>query len=215
MNRKKQIAIAALALLLGSAAQAYERELTPRQIREAYYLGNDTTFRSKEFFQGYVRTFPRPAQGPYVVRIEMVTPFKAVVDRTRRAPGSYSPLRAGADYRQQPPRVVVKVRLELTPTYPAHSPYHFPIHLGPIYLRDPDFWKEFEFHVVQRGEVTPAYTGGDPFYSCSGWGGCWLAGAEVTLVFDPNQVASEPTRVIVLTPDGQQVQAEFDLAKLR
>lgn len=209
--------IALTTLLLGAAlaAGAYERELNPRSLREAWFLGKDTTFRSEQFYKDYSKTFPVPETGVHVERVEIVTPFKEMADRARRAPDGYNPVQAEADYKKAAPPLQVKVRLELTASYPAHTPYDRSIHLGPIYLRDPDFWREFEFRLEQAGEVEPVAVRGDPFYSCSHWGGCWLAGADVVLAYDPAKVASRTARVIVVTPDGQRLQAEFDLAKLR
>lgn len=206
----------AAALLAGAlAAGAYERELTSRSLRDAWFLGKDTTFRSQDFYKDYVKTFPVPKTGVHVERIEVVTPFKEMVDRARRAPDGYNPVQAEADYKKQAPPLQVKVHLELTPTYPAHTPYTRPINVGPIYLRDPDFWREFEFHLEQAGAIEPLGVRGDPIYSSSDYGGSWLLGADVYLAYDPEKVASRPVRVIVLTPDGQRLEAEFDLSKLR
>ena len=216
MASRKKILEAVLAALLGVAltGQAYERELSPRSLREAFFLGKDTTFRSGDFFKGYVRTFPVPKQGVQVAQIEMGTPFKQIVTRARQAPDGYNPLQAESEYRRQPPRLIVEVTLWLTPTFPAHSPYTIPA-FSPIYFREPSFWQAFQIHLVQGGEVAPRGVKGDPFYSCDGDGNCWLAGAVVRLEFDPDQVASRPTRISVLTPDGQRVEAEFDLGRLR
>lgn len=213
--RSRFVLVAALLLAGALVVGAYERELNPRSLRDAYFLGKDTTFRSQGFYKDYVRTFPVPKTGVHVERIEIITPFREMADRARRAPDGYNPVQAEADYEKEAPPLQVKVRLELTASYPAHSPYDRPIHLGPIYLRGPDFWREFEFRLEQAGEVEPRTVRGDPFYSCSYWGGCSLAGADVYLAYDPEKVASRPARVVVMTPDGQRLEAEFDLAKLR
>lgn len=211
-----KVVVTALIALLGGAlgAQAYERRLTSRSLRQAYFLGKDTTFRSKKFLQDYVQLLPVPKQGVHVQRIELVTPFKEMVDRARRAPDGYNPVKAEADYRRLPPPFAVKVTLRLSPTYPAHTPYAIPT-FRPISFRDPDFWQAFDIHLVQRGDIAPAAQRGRPLYTCNASGSCWLVGAEVTLEFDPDRVASQPAHIYVLTPDGQQVEAEFDLDRLR
>jgi len=56
--------------------------------------------------------------------------------------------------------------------------------------------------------------GGEPQYSASD-DGFVLSGAEVWLEYDASEVESSATEVEVLTPDGQDVVAAFDLAKLR
>ena len=229
MREQSQVAVLALGGLLVAAlaAGAYERELNSRSLREAWFLGRDTTFRSEGFYKDYVRTLPVPKTGVHVARIEIITPFKEMVDRARTAPDGYNPIQAEADYKKAAPPLVVRVRLELTASYPGHTPINQPIHLGPVFLRDPDFWREFEVRLEQAGEVEPVGVRGEPSYFCPEPDAtiaiypppprppCWLAGADVYLAYDPEKVASRAVRVIVVTPDGQEVQAEFDLAKLR
>lgn len=216
MRTSSRLIGATLAVLLGAGlgAQAYERELNSRQLREAYFLGKDTTFRLTDFLEGYVHTFPVPAYGVHIQRIVLATPFKEMVDRARRAPDGYNPLKAEESYKQQPPLLTVEVTLRLTPTYPAHTPYIMPAY-GPITFRDPDFWQGFDIRLVQRGAVEPLGRHGRPLYNCGPFGGCTLAGAVVTLSFDPRKVASRSTGVSVLAPDGQRVEAQFDLGRLR
>lgn len=216
MPTEKRIVGAVLVVLLGAAvvAPAYERALTSRSLRQAYFLGKDTSFRAEKVLKDYVQTLPLPQRGVHVERIELVTPFKEMVDRARRAPDGYNPVQAEADYRRQPPPLVVKVTLRLTPTFPAHTPYTIPA-FQPIIFRDADFWQAFDIHVVQRGDIAPDARRGRPLYSCDFLSGCWLAGAVVTLEFDPERVASRPAHVYVFTPDGQQVKAKFDLARMR
>ncbi|MFQ5664751.1 MAG: hypothetical protein ACE5HL_13090 [Terriglobia bacterium] len=215
MLSRRKIGAVTLAALLGGAlgAPAYERALNPRSLREAYFLGKDTTFRLTDFLKPYVQTFPAPRHGVHVERVELITPFKAMTDRTRRALDAYSPLKAEADYRRQPPPLAVKVTLRLTPTFPAHSPYGLP-GFEPVYFREPDFWRAFDVHLVQRGDVEPQARRGYPLITCSDVV-CTLVGAVLTLEFDPAKVASRPARVLVFTPDGQEVEANFELGRLR
>lgn len=216
MLSRKSIGLALLAATVSAplVAQGYERELSSRSLREAYFLGRDNTFRSERFLKGYVETFPRPDRGVHVVDVRLATPFKEMVDRARRAPDGYNPLKAEKSYREVPPAVVVEITISLTATYPAHTPYTIPA-FDPIAFRDPGFWQEFEIHLVQRGEIAPATHRGRATYSCDIDGGCWLSGAVITLTYDPERVESDRTRVYIFTPDGQEVEAEFDLGKLR
>jgi hypothetical protein len=228
MRTRSRIVVALVAALaLALAGEAYERELNPRSLRDAWFLGKDTTFRSESFYKDYVKTLPLPKTGVHVARIEIITPFKEMVDRAQRALDGYNPVQAEADYKKAAPPLRVKVRLELTPSYPAHTPITLPIHLGAVYIRDADFWREFEVRLEQAGEVAPVGVRGEPSYFCPEPDAtiaiyppppkppCWLAGADVYLAYDPEKVASRSVRVIVVTPDGQEVQAEFDLSKLR
>lgn len=217
MLSRRKIAAATVAVLLAAAlgAQGYERELNSLSLREAYFLGKNAS-RSATFARDYAQTFPVPKTGVHIERIEVSTPFKQMVDRARLAADGYSPVTAEADYeRAAPLPVTVRVRLQLTPSYPAHSPYTLPVVVGPIYTRDANFWQAFVIRLEQRGQLEPRRVAGQPLYNCGDFGPCWLTGAEVELEFDSGAVASSRARVLVLSPDGQRVEAEFDLGRLR
>ncbi|MGH9862169.1 MAG: hypothetical protein ACRD35_01965 [Candidatus Acidiferrales bacterium] len=208
-------------LALGGVASAYERQLTPRQIREAYFAGKDNSPRSAELFKDYARTFPVPEKGMHIERIALTTPFKAVADRARTQ-ADYNPVQAEADYKQQGPPLSVEVTVWLTPNFPAHTPYSFPAHTpysfpvaGPVLFRDPDFWKLLDVQVVQGGKVEPLSRTGQAVYDCPDSGPCWLRGAILTLTYDPDKIASRAVRVRVQPPEGPAVEAEFDLSRLR
>jgi hypothetical protein len=207
------------------ALDAFERNLSSYRIREAVFLGMNAPDELTPFLQDYVKTFPVPETGLHIERIEISTPFKQIVDRTRHSPTSYSALQAEEDYRAQPERIRAKIRIWLTVTEPAHSPYTLPT-FGPIYLRDPEFHNSIGVELWQAGEIEPLERQGAPIYFCQdGYGvwvrspvagpGCWLKGAEIELSYDPDQVASRPTHVVVFTPDGQELEAEFDLGRLQ
>lgn len=214
MNPTRTLALAGVLLLLGSALGAYERELRPDLLREGWYLGKSDK-RYEEFARGYAKTFPVPKEGIHIERIEVRTPFKEMVDRARRAADGYSPVTAEAEYKEHPPALIVEVTLKLTPSFPAHTPYDLPIHVGTILVRDANFWQDFDVHLVQRGDIEPRARTGRPLQSCDISGACWLVGAAVTYEFDVDQVASRPATVVVLSPDGQQLEAEFELDRLR
>jgi len=210
-----QFLVAVLGLALAAlSALAYDRELNSQQLREAYFLGKDTTFKQEEFLKDYVLELPVPDEGVHVQRVAIATPFKQMVDRSRLAPQGYSPMKAEDQYREEPPPITVEVTLYLTPAYPAHTPYTIPT-FYPVYFRDPDFWGQFTIQLEQRGEVSQAATYGRPLYSCDEFGGCWLTGAVVTAVYDPDQVASQPALVVITGPGGQRQEVEFDLSRLR
>jgi len=210
---KRVLALAAL-LGVGLGAQAYARELGRSSIREAVFLGKNQT-RSAAFLRDYIHTLPVPEKGVHVEQIEISTPFKQVVLKSRSSQGGYNPVAAVDEVERQPPPVAVEVTLKLTPSFPAHTPYTSPVAFGAVEFRDPNFWREFQIEVAQQGKLEPRGVQGRPLYSCTVEGPCWLVGAVVTLEFDPAEVASRATRVVVATPDGQRVETEFDLGKLR
>lgn len=206
--------LAAIVFVAITGAQAYERELTPRHVREAFFLGRDTTFRLENFLKDYTVTLAVPERGPHVQRIALSTPFKEMVDRARRSPDGYNAVKAEEDYRTSPPPLSIEVTVLLTPAYPAHTPYGFPI-IGSVAWRDPDFWQDVQVQLFQQGEVEPLSRSGRPILSCDSGGGCWLVGGVVTVSYDPEKVAARSAHIVVVPPEGAPVEAEFDLGRLR
>ncbi len=83
--------------------------------------------------------------------------------------------------------------------------------LGQVVGRPEDFWREFQFRVVQEHSIEPKKVSGRSIYRRRGG----LGGAEVLLEFDAEQFTSGTAKVEVTTPDHQTVEAEFDLDKLK
>jgi hypothetical protein len=125
---------------------------------------------------------------------------------------------AQADYRKTEPRVLVFVRIYLTPTYPAHTPvvppiYPVDIDRGPVRLRAEDFWQEFRVQVFQEKELKPLSVRGFPIYGAGET--AQLVGAEMRLEFDAADVASAGLRIEITAPTQQRTAAVLDLARLR
>jgi hypothetical protein len=72
-------------------------------------------------------------------------------------------------------------------------------------LQDQDTQKDKE--VRSRSGRGWALYSGDDYPRFVGW--------EIENEYDPTKIKSEPVKVEVLTPDGQQVEATFDLSTLR
>ncbi len=195
-----------IALLAPQFSAAYEHPLSSHSIWEAYFLGCRSDDGLARFLAPYVKRLPLPKSGAHVAAVEIRTPYEQVVLRRLQRSVDYSPQQAEQDYRAQPDVVVVRVRINLTPTYPGY--------LGDtsqgrpsVQLRSVDFWRDFSIRLVQTKAVTPKKIAGTPLYSPRSG----LTGAEV----DAAEVISAPARIEVLTPDGHSVDAEFDLEKLR
>lgn len=161
-----------------------------------------------------MKRLPLPKRGPHIAEIELRTPYEQVVLRARNAPDGYSSQQAAQDYRAQAGRILVRVLIYLTPTYPAHTPIVLPFER--VELRPEDFWRDFEIRLSQESEIAATRVSGKPIYSVPAVGGLpGLVGAEVEVEFDAANVTSAPVRVEVLTPDRKKFTAEFDLEKLR
>jgi len=205
----------ALVLVAAQALPAYEHPLDPHSVREAYFLGNRKDDKTAKFLTQYVKRLPLPKTGPHVAEIELRTPYEQAVLRAAQAPGSYSTQDAEQDYAARPDLIVVRVRINLTPTYPAYIAEG----KGKLRERPEDFWRECSIQLAQGERITRKSVAGRPLYT-SGYRtpcpvGCALDGAEVLLEFDASRIRSEPVKIEVLTPDGQTVEAEFDLRDLR
>lgn len=201
----------AISLVLAQVTAAYEHPLSPHAVREAYFLGQRQDEAFTSFLAQYVQGLPRPKRGPHVAEVEISTPYKQVVLRAHLAV-NYSSQQAEQEYRSQQDRILVRVRIDLTPTYPAQTS-DTSRGKGGIRLRPANFWRDFTFRVMQGKPVTPRSVTGQPLY-LPGFGSS-MTGAEVCLEFDAEQIASGPLRIEIMTPDGQRVAARFDLARLR
>ncbi len=212
-NGGKMSVALAIVLVAAQVAPAYEHPLETHSIRDAYFLGNRKDEKAAKFLGQYVKRLPVPKKGPHVAEIELLTPYAQVVLRAFRAPGSYSAQQAEQDYAAQPDVIRVRVRINLTPTYPGY------IAGQGVRERPPEFWRDFTVNLTQgKTTIAPKKASGQPIYESAFRAPPPLAGAlqgaEVRLEFDTAQIASEPVRIEVLTPDGQSVEAEFDLKDL-
>ena len=213
---RRKIAISALALLLAPAfVGAYEQALSSTAIRDAYFLGQDNNHRTTEFLAQYVHQLPVPKAGPQIAEIEVVTPYSYVVKRARQAPLGYTAQQAEKDFLGRPAKFSVRVRINITPSYPAVVPGNSGATTG-IKLRPPNFWRDFEVHVLQQGrEIHPRSVNGSPIYFAGRGYVSRLAGAQIRLEFDAAQIASASVRIAVVPPEGERVETEFDLTKLK
>lgn len=196
-----------IGLLAPQFSAAFEHPLRSYSIWEAYLHGARNN-EGPAFLARYAKQLPLPNSGAHVAAVEIRTPYEQVVLRALQRAVDYSPQQAERDYRAQPDVIVVRVLINLTPTYPylvntsqgRHS----------VQLRPVDFWRDFSIRLIQIKAVTPKKIAGTPVFSRSG-----LTGAEVELDFDAAEVISAPARIEVLMPDGHRVDAEFNLEKLR
>lgn len=218
-TRRKLPAAAAVLVLLGvQPAPAYEHPLDTHSIREAYFLGNRKDEKATKFLAHYAKQLPLPKKGPHVAEIELLTPYAQVVLRAYKTPGSYSAQGAEQDYAAHPDLIRVRVRINLTPTYPGYTT-DSSVGKGAARERSPDFWRDFRIELTQGKTIAPKKVSGTPVYASAFHALPPLAGplqgAEVWLEYDTSKIDSAPVRIEVSTPDGQTVEAEFDLKDLR
>jgi hypothetical protein len=210
-NARAVFGVLILGLLPSSAPlAAYQQPLSSTDIRNAYFLGSRNDENTAEFFSQYDRLLPVPKSGPSISKIEVRTPYAQVVERTTALLG-YSAQKAQEDFLARPAIFIVRVSIALTPSYPDMLSSKS----GVARLRSDDFWRDFKVRVVQGQEITAHKIRGWPTYSSGGEDSSHLSGAEIELQYEIAKIASSPVQIEVLTPDGQQVVADFDLSKLR
>jgi len=202
-------AILALGLLTAQVSAAYENPLDPISVREAYFLGQRNDDKLAEFLAQYVKRLPLPKQGPHIAEIELRTPYEQVVVRSHQHSMGYSAQQAEKDYRAQSDLIVLRVQINLTATYSGYSVQTTP---GSAQPRPEDFWRDFSIRLIQDKPITPKKITGRPLYRGRLRP---YSGVDVELEFETVQISSGPVRVEVLTPEGQSVDVEFDLEKLR
>ena len=206
-------AILLIALVAPQFSSAYEHPLSSRSIWQAYFLGlkNIKDPELAAFLASYLKRLPLPQSGAHVASIEIKTPYEQVVLRTLQRSVDYSPQQAERDYRAQSDVFLVRVRINLTPTYSsrvATSPVNHAVQLRPM-----DFWRDFSFRLIQEEKrMAPNKISGRPLFTQRNGS---LSGAEVELEFDTAKVTSAPVHIDVRMPEGNTVTAEFDLEKLK
>jgi hypothetical protein len=204
------------ALLLTSAAFAFDSLLSDEAIREAYFLGQRNDYKMTQALAPYTKRLALPERGPYISEIKLFTPYAQIIDISRQQSGHYNAQQAQQDYRDRGDTLLVFVRIEFTATYSypqAVASANRVANEQGISLQPQDFWKDFRLGLSQDGRwVEPLSERAEALYN-RGEGG--LGGAVVWLEFDARGVASTETSIEVDTPDGQHVAVRFDLTRLR
>lgn len=205
--------LALLNLAFEEYAWAYEHPLSSTSLRKAYFLGQRSDQRVKDFLEQYIKHLPMPEQGPYISTISVFTPYARAVLSSRQSGLGFSAQQAESQHASQEETVEVKIRIEFTATYNAMQgtkPDENVAGEQDLVMRPQDFWRDFRFEVSQKGkQIKPRNIQGAPIY------GRGFRGAEVSLQYNTKEVASEETLVVVVTPDNRRVTTTFDLASLR
>ena len=212
-----------LLALIAADVSAYEAQLTPAALHDAYVLGQRNDQETAAFLTPYVRQLTDRAADPHIGEIEILTPFAQVVDQSRTLTSGYSEQQAAQDYHQRENTIVVRVLIMLPAAYPkdqsnpataASSSSSADQNSA---LRPENFWQNFRFTLKQHGKVIPTRSiHNKPVHSTpTPDAPAVLDGATVWLEYDAKDVASEETTIEVITPESKTISAVFDLKKLR
>jgi hypothetical protein len=205
-------------LLVCQPLFAFQTPLSETAVREAYFLGQRHDESVSAFFARYAKSLPQPAFGPDIAVIHFLTPYAQVVSLSGSHVGSYSAQQAEKEHHPDAETVVVSVDVYFTDSYgpylnlPADSRSGSPV--GGT-LRSSDFWRDFEVTVISDSHtLVPQDTSGQPIFNCSD-AGCTLNGATISLTFAAKDFPSDTVNVNVIPPEGDEVNADFDLSLVR
>jgi hypothetical protein len=205
------ILLSGLAFAALQPALAFDYPLSPEAIREAYFLATGDSARMAAAFTKYTQNPPAPKTGVHVSMIQFETPYLVVVQQIAQiGAGFYAP-DAEQKFLGKPESCRVNVEVDYTVWQELEPPivdgaFRFPT--GAI-GSDLSILLEQEKKAIAPQQV-------------SHWGllsgdiGGPINGVFAQLDYDAEKIdPAEPVKVKVFTPDGQQVEAEFDLANLR
>lgn len=192
-------------------ALALSFPLSSTAIRDAYFMGNRNDEQTANFLAQYAHQLKPPKTGAYVNEIGIETPFTQVV-RHAQAAANYNAPDAVEEFQHKDLSLFVSVDVAFTPSY---SPV--PPNLSAYYQWVPDFWNDFKVRLTQDKKEIPArHVRGGPLFSYGELGEIpVVTGARIEVEYRADTIEAGPVKITVLTPDGQDVETTFDLARLR
>lgn len=200
-------------MLIALPALAYQYPLSSSDIRNAYLLGYAKDLNTANFFAPYVREFPILESGPYIATITLKTPYVQLVELGQSALNA-DVQGAEEEYASRKLPFLVQVSVvDVTPTYPGASASDSAMLGVPL----PDFQRDFPARLVQDGqEIAVESTQVYLLYSDSSVNSYGISGAIIECRYDPEKINPDDEVIFEMyTPDDQQVQATFDLGRLR
>lgn len=202
---------ACLCMLLAGSSEAFYYPLQETQIREAYLLGRSgDPQKVSALLEPYIRRFPLMPLAAHVESIEFRTPYEQVILRASERSNDYDLDQAEKDYALQPDLVLVRV-LIYSPLSHSGSIAHSSAEQSKASATD-DNWLGFHFQISQERPIESKKMRAQAVRA-----GRYDKGTrkEVLMEFDANQFGPGPAKILVTTPNGQAVTAEFNLDELK
>jgi hypothetical protein len=207
--RAVRIKLSALALgaLLSLNALAFNSDLQPQEVEEAYSLGQTSNNEElADFLNQYEHDFKPPADNSvaFVSSVEFRTPYEQIVLRSRQT-NHYSKFKAEEDYQANPGLIIVRVIVSLKTGYSGPSPSA----------------DSFKVVVSQTKPIEPRKVTStvpcDPYnpFENSTYANCIAYTREIVLQFDAEQFAPGKATVRVVIPLGQPLETKYDLDELK
>ena len=202
-----KVFVLAVCALLSLNALAFNSDLQPEEVEEAYSLGQTSNHEElADFLNQYERDFKPPDDNSvaFVSSVEFQTPYEQIVLRSLRTI-HYSSFKAEEDYQANPGMVIVRVIVALKTGY-----------VGPAPPAD-----SFKVIVSQTRPIEPRMVTGtvlcDPYnpFENPTFANCAAYTREIVLQFDAEQFAPGKATVKVLLPSGQPLETKYNLDKLK
>jgi hypothetical protein len=219
--KRLAISFCLLCLVFPNNLVAFEFPLSDIAVRDAYFLGQRNDQKTSDFLELYTHSFSVPEKGPYISEIHLLTPYAQIVSDSSRHSVGYSAQQAAADYHGRGDTLLLRVRIELTPTYTYDDAVRTANDTAGELNRQiypEDFWQAFQFKFSQQEKTfEPRAISADPIGGTASPSdrGPTLRGTIVSLEFEAEPVESGIVQIEVTGPTGQHVITKFDLSKLR
>ncbi len=202
---------ACLCMLLAGSSEAFYYPLQQTQIRGAYLLGHSgDPQKVSALLEPYIRRFPLLPAAARVESIEFRTPYEQVILRASERSNDYDLDQAEKDYAAQPDLVLVRI-LIYSPLSHSGSITHSRAEQSETGATEDD-WLGFHFQISQERSIEPK-----KMHAQAVRAGRYDKGTrkEVLMGFDADQFGPGAVKILVTTPNGQAVAAEFDLDELK
>ena len=163
MKKNIHTAIILALILLPLSCAAYDTQLSPAAIHEAYVLGQRNDKSTGDFLAPYLPQITEPQNDVHIAQIELLTPYAQIVDRTRqKTTAGYSEAQATEDYKQYGNIIKVNVVIMLPAAYPKSAQTTEAATPPPATgqqksdIRPENFWQNFQFNLKQNGKTIPS-----------------------------------------------------------
>jgi hypothetical protein len=197
------------------AFAAYIYPLSSTDIRDAYFIGRRNDGVTSDFLLKYKRHFEMPSSGPYISDVAIETPFAQIVAYSSQTANFDAPT-AVQQFQDRPMKFFAHVTIFATDSYkieqtnPTNSLY-------PSYR---SFWQDFKIGLVQGNNrvIQPTSINGESLYPptpADSVGSTAPIGARVDLEYPAKKIEADSVTISVDSPDGQHIEASFDLTTLR
>lgn len=202
IRTRGSLAVLAICLLAAPVFAGYEYPLQSAEIRNAFFLGQRDDSATAEFLTPYAHKFTQPQAGETTVtEIDVLTPYAQIIQRGARNLSGDSEVQTETDLRAHPLRFLVKASVYFNLAFADATPNG---------LGDQSSEHSFSAKLSQGHAIVPLRTMVEPIYAMHG-----PPGVMITVEVDPAKISSAPMHIVVNTPDGRSVSADFDLTKLK